>query len=74
LEHPLLGPRLRESSQALLDVDGRSARQILGETDATKLRSSMTLFAHAAPDEPLFREVLNMYYDGDRDEETERRL
>jgi uncharacterized protein (DUF1810 family) len=48
LEHPLLGPRLRESSQALLDLEGGSARGILGEVDAAKLRSSMTLFAHAA--------------------------
>lgn len=74
LEHPLLGPRLRECSQALLEVSGRSAREILGETDATKLRSSMTLFAGAAPGEPLFREVLDRLYDGKRDEETERRL
>jgi uncharacterized protein (DUF1810 family) len=72
--HPLLGPRLRECSQALLGVSGRSAREILGETDATKLRSSMTLFAAAAPDEPVFREVLDRYYEGERDEETERRL
>jgi uncharacterized protein (DUF1810 family) len=74
LEHPLLGPRLRECSQALLDVSGRSAREILGETDATKLRSSMTLFASAASDESLFQEVLDKYYEGERDEETERRL
>lgn len=74
LEHPLLGSRLRESSQALLDLDRGSAREILGEVDATKLRSSMTLFAHAAPDEPLFRQVLDKYYDGELDDETERRL
>jgi uncharacterized protein (DUF1810 family) len=74
LEHPLLGPRLRESSQALLDLESGSARGILGEVDATKLRSSMTLFAHAAPDEPLFQQVLDKYYEGERDEETERRL
>jgi uncharacterized protein (DUF1810 family) len=74
LGHPVLGARLRESSQALLEVSGRSAREILGETDATKLRSSMTLFAAAAPDEPLFQEVLDRYYAGERDEETERRL
>ncbi len=74
LGHPLLGPRLRECCQALLDVTGRSAREILGETDATKLRSSMTLFAHTASDGPLFREVLDRYYEGERDEETERRL
>jgi uncharacterized protein (DUF1810 family) len=74
LEHPLLGPRLRECSQALLDVSGKTAREILGETDATKLRSSMTLFANAAPDDSLFQEILDKYYEGERDEETERRL
>ena len=73
-DHPLLGPRLLESSQALLDVSGKSAREILGETDAAKLRSSMTLFARAAPDEPRFQQLLDEYYDGDRDAETERRL
>jgi uncharacterized protein (DUF1810 family) len=74
LDHPLLGPRLRESARALLEVEGKSAQEILGETDATKLRSSMTLFAHAAPAEPLFPRVLDRYYDGEPDEETERRL
>jgi uncharacterized protein (DUF1810 family) len=74
LQHPLLGPRLRESAQALLDLEGRSARGILGEVDAKKLRSSMTLFAHAAPDEPIFRQVLDRYYEGEPDGETERRL
>jgi uncharacterized protein (DUF1810 family) len=73
-DHPLLGPRLLESSQALLDVSGKSAREILGETDAAKLRSSMTLFARAAPDEPAFREVLDKYCDGERDEATVRFL
>ncbi len=74
LRHPVLGPRLRECSQTLLDVSGKTAREILGETDATKLRSSMTLFANVAADEPRFQEVLDRYYEGKRDEETERRL
>jgi uncharacterized protein (DUF1810 family) len=47
LEHPVLGPRLVESAQALLDHGGLSAAEILGEIDAVKLRSSMTLFARA---------------------------
>jgi uncharacterized protein (DUF1810 family) len=58
LEHPVLGPRLIECAQALLDHDGPTAREILGEIDAVKLRSSMTLFARAAslasPREPLY--------------------
>jgi uncharacterized protein (DUF1810 family) len=72
LEHPLLGPRLLECAQALLQVEGRSAEQILGGIDAIKLRSSMTLFARADPEEPLFRRVLERYYGGERDEATER--
>lgn len=72
--HPVLGPRLRECCDALLALpEGGSAEQVLGGIDALKLRSSMTLFAHAAS-EPLFREVLNRYYGGAADPETERRL
>ena len=64
LAHPVLGPRLREISQALLDVEGRTAEQILGYPDDLKLRSSMTLFARAADDPALFEAVLSRYYDG----------
>jgi len=74
LDHPVLGPRLRESAQALLDLDAGSAEQILGDIDALKLRSSMTLFAHAAPEELLFQQVLDRFYGGGRDFETEQRL
>lgn len=74
LEHPLLGPRLRECAEALLEVDERSAAEILGPVDALKLHSSMTLFARAAPGEPVFMRVLNRYYAGELDEATERRL
>ena len=56
LAHPLLGARLRECCQAVLDVDGKSAHDIFGSPDDLKFRSSMTLFAQAAPDEPLFRD------------------
>jgi uncharacterized protein (DUF1810 family) len=74
LAHPVLGPRLRESAQALLGVPDRSAEEILGGIDALKLRSSMTLFARAAPDEELFRSVLDRFHGGEADPETERRL
>ena len=74
LDHPVLGPRLLESTRALVEVTGRSANQILGEIDAMKLRSSMTLFARAMPDEPLFQEVLDRYFGGRPDEATEQRL
>jgi uncharacterized protein (DUF1810 family) len=75
LDHPLLGPRLRECCEALLAADpALSAEQILGGIDALKLRSSMTLFTRAAPEEPLFRDLLTRYYAGEADPETERRI
>jgi uncharacterized protein (DUF1810 family) len=64
LAHPVLGPRLRECAQALLAIDGRSARDILGYPDDLKLRSSMTLFARAADDPGVFQAVLDRYFDG----------
>jgi uncharacterized protein (DUF1810 family) len=75
LEHPLLGPRLRECCEALLAADPASgAEQILGAIDALKLRSSMTLFTRAAPEEPLFRDLLTRFYAGEADPETDRRI
>lgn len=74
LAHPVLGPRLRECAAALLSVPGRTAEQILGGIDAVKVRSSMTLFHRAAPEEPLFRQVLDRYYAGLEDELTIARL
>ena len=74
LGHPVLGPRLRECAQILLRIEGKSATEILGRIDAIKLRSSMTLFMRAKPDEPLFREVLAKYFDGSEDQETIVRL
>ncbi len=74
LEHPVLGPRLRECTQALTEQSGRAAHEILGDVDAIKLRSSMTLFTRAAAGEPLFRQVLEQYYQGNPDEATERLL
>jgi uncharacterized protein (DUF1810 family) len=74
LAHQVLGPRLVESANAMAAQRGRSAVAILGEIDALKLRSSMTLFARVAPDEPVFGTVLDRFYDGAADPETERRL
>jgi len=73
LRHPLLGPRLVECAGVIAAIRGRSAQQIFGGIDARKLQSSMTLFAVAAPDEPLFGEVLERYFDGRRDPATEER-
>jgi uncharacterized protein (DUF1810 family) len=75
LAHLLLGPRLRECCEALLAADpSQTIEQILGGIDAIKLRSSMTLFTRAAPDEPIFTAVLARFYAGELDPETTRRL
>jgi uncharacterized protein (DUF1810 family) len=74
LRHPVLGPRLLECTTALVGLQGRRATQIFGPIDAQKLQSSMTLFGRAAPDEVLFGEVLDRYFDGVSDEATEERL
>jgi len=71
LAHPVLGPRLREAAAAVLATHGRSADEILGSIDAVKLRSSMTLFLRADPDEPAFRAVLDRFYDGRPDAATD---
>src|SRR5579862_1431715 len=63
LVHPLLGPRLKACTQLVLAVEGRSAHDIFGAPDNLKFRSSMTLFAAAAPDEKLFRLALEKYFD-----------
>ena len=74
LAHPVLGARLRESASALTGLATRSPEEVLGGIDATKLRSSMTLFARAAPDEPLFAAVLDQYFGGVADDATDARL
>jgi uncharacterized protein (DUF1810 family) len=70
LAHPVLGPRLRDCAAALAEGDGSDPVAVLGDIDAVKLRSSMTLFAHADPDEPLFGAVLDRYYAGEEDAAT----
>jgi uncharacterized protein (DUF1810 family) len=74
LAHPVLGPRLVGCARIVAGTDGRSAADIFGDVDAMKLRSSMTLFTAAAPDEPVFREVLERYFAGQPDEATLERL
>jgi len=74
LAHPVLGPRLRECATVLADTRGLSAEQILGGIDALKLRSSMTLFLRADPEEVVFQRVLDAYYGGVPDAATDRLL
>jgi uncharacterized protein (DUF1810 family) len=74
LDHPVLGRRLVESARALTDLDVEDPAAVMGPVDAMKLKSSMTLFALAAPDEPVFREVLDHYFGGELDEATTSRV
>ena len=73
LEHPLLGARLREISQALLDCGNPSADDILGFPDVLKVRSCMTLFDMVSPND-IFKQVLDKYYDGKPCDKTIWRL
>jgi uncharacterized protein (DUF1810 family) len=74
LRHPVLGPRLLECARSILGIAGKSATEVMGTIDAMKLRSSMTLFMSAKPEEAVFREVLAKYFDGSPDQETIVRL
>jgi uncharacterized protein (DUF1810 family) len=74
LAHPVLGTRLIECATILTGLHGRSAEQIFGEVDAQKLCSCITLFMHADPGEPVFRQVLGKYFDGVPDSATEQRI
>ncbi|WP_237219651.1 DUF1810 domain-containing protein [Sphingomonas arenae] len=70
LAHPVLGPRLRESVAAVLGHAGqRTAEQMLGPVDATKLRSCLTLFEAAGGGEP-FPQALSLLFAGERDPAT----
>lgn len=69
LSHPLLGNRLREISEALLELDSNDAHDIFGFPDDMKLRSCMTLFNKVSPND-VFKEVLNKFYEGKVDYKT----
>ena len=74
IAHPVLGARLVECAQALLMLPGSDPVAVMGEIDAVKLRSSMTLFAQATGADPVFAQVLQRYFDGVADSATEQRL
>ena len=69
-QHPVLGARLRQCTELMLAVQGKTALQILGSPDNLKFHSSMTLFARAAPDEPMFAQALQKYFGGRADPAT----
>ena len=74
LRHDVLGPRLHECTRLVNAVPDRSIGEIFGSPDDMKVRSSMTLFAHATEDNSDFVELLARYYDGNEDPLTLQRL
>lgn len=74
LAHPVLGARLRECATIVDSLDGHTVDEIFGHPDELKFRSSMTLFADVAPDEAVFQDCIDKYFDGEPDGETLARL
>ena len=74
LRHPVLGPRLIQITEALLALEGRSARDVFGSPDDMKLRSCATLFARVSPAGSVFHRLLEKYFDGKPDDNTLRLL
>jgi uncharacterized protein (DUF1810 family) len=70
LAHPVLGARLRECCQAVMNIRGKGAEDIFGAIDAMKFRSCLTLFAEVDHGEVLFFNLLENHFDGDADEAT----
>ena len=70
LQHELLGSRLIAISEAVVAVEGRSAREIFGTPDDLKLHSSATLFAHVSEPGSVFHKVIDKYFDGQFDQQT----
>ena len=74
LRHPVLGARLVACTELVLNTAGRTAEQIFGYPDDLKFRSSMTLFARAATDDPVFENAVRKYFGGEYDPLTLERL
>jgi len=74
LAHPVLGARLRKCTRLVLDVRNKTVHEIFGSPDDLKFRSSMTLFAAVAPEEPLFRQALDRCFGSRPDSLTEQML
>jgi uncharacterized protein (DUF1810 family) len=70
LKHTVLGPRLVECVRLVLGVKSRTAKQIFGDVDAMKFRSSMTLFAEVSLRETAFSEAIERFFDGAMDAAT----
>lgn len=74
LQHPILGPRLKECTRLVLALEGRSVEDIFGSPDDMKFRSSMTLFAQVSPDDEIFQQALDKHFGGVPDRLTLERL
>ncbi|HLY63202.1 MAG TPA: DUF1810 domain-containing protein [Terriglobia bacterium] len=74
LDHPNLGPRLRECTRLVNQIEGRSIEDIFGYPDHLKFHSSITLFAHAAPEDQVFQQALEKFFQGESDQLTLDRL
>ena len=74
MQDPYLGKNLQEIAAALLELDNDNATQIMGRPDDMKLKSSMTLFACADPENDLFEKVLEKFYNGHKDRRTLKML
>ena len=70
LDHAVLGPRLRECTQRVLDAPATDVEAFFGYPDHLKLRSCLTLFDAIAPQEPVFRTALERWFGGVRDPRT----
>ena len=74
LNHPILGLRLKEITIQFLSIENKTAYDVLGEPNDLKIKSSMTLFDTIQSDNPLFKSVLEKYFNGDRCKHTIRLL
>lgn len=70
LQHPILGARVKECTRLVNSIEGRSPDEIFGYPDDLKFRSSMTLFAKVAPQDQIFKQALEKYFDGEPDRLT----
>jgi uncharacterized protein (DUF1810 family) len=69
-QHPVLGKRLKECTELVLAAGGKTVHEIFGSPDDLKFRSCMTLFAQVAPDEPVFSQALELFFEGKPDAMT----
>ena len=70
IDHPVLGKRILECSNIILNTEGKTANAIFGYPDDLKLRSCMTLFNYVAPEHKVFADVLQKYFGGEEDQKT----